>query len=96
MRTARFSSSGGGGGGGLPNHLSPRGRPPSPGFRLPMDAGHVTCDACWEATPRGQTNTCENITLSQTSFAGGNDHGFVRSPWDVSLETVTLPWAMTS
>ena len=34
---------------------------------------HVTCDACWEANPPpGQTNTCENITLPQTSFAGGS------------------------
>ena len=24
--------------------------------------------------PRGQTNACENITLPQTSFAGGNNH----------------------
>ena len=32
-----------------------------------------SCDACWEATPPcGQTNTCDNITLPQTSFAGGN------------------------
>ena len=35
MRTAHFSSSGGGGGWG----------------GLPLDAGHVTCDACWEANP---------------------------------------------
>ena len=24
--------------------------------------------------PRGQTNTCENIALPQTSFAGGKNH----------------------
>ena len=37
--------------------------------------GHVTCDACWEATPlwtEGMIHACENITLPQTSFAGGN------------------------
>ena len=36
--------------------------------------GYVTCDACWEANPSpyGQTNTCENIALPQTSFAGSN------------------------
>ena len=36
--------------------------------------GYVICDACWEANPpRGQTNSCENITLPQTSFAGGKN-----------------------
>ena len=54
------------GGGGLPNTNPPGCIPP----------GHVTCDAWWEAnrppTPRGQTNTCENIILPQTSFAIGN------------------------
>ena len=36
----------------------------------------VICDACWEANPRpppcGQTNTCDNITLLQISFAAVN------------------------
>ena len=27
-----------------------------------------------ELLPRGQTDTCENITLPQTTFAGGNDN----------------------
>ena len=40
--------------------------------------GHVTCDACWEAnTPPPpvdrMTDACKNITLPQTSFAGGNN-----------------------
>ena len=35
---------------------------------LVMDAGKPTT----HPHPRGQTNTCENITLPQTSFAGGN------------------------
>ena len=45
----------------------------------PPDAeplGYVTCDACWEGNrppPNRQTNTCENITLPQTSFVGGNN-----------------------
>ena len=52
----------------------------TPGQRHPLDRdphgqrppGHVTCDACWdrETPPRGPTNTCENITLPQTSFLG--------------------------
>ena len=46
--------------------------PTPPGGRPP---GHVTCDACWEANtpPDGQADTCEDITLPQTSFAGGKD-----------------------
>ena len=41
----------------------------------PPPPGNVTCDACWKPTqsPCGQTNTCENITLPKTSFAGGNN-----------------------
>ena len=41
--------------------------------------GPVICDACWEANPHpsqwteGMTDACENITFSQTSFAGGNN-----------------------
>ena len=30
---------------------------------------------CMQVPPHGQTNTCENITLPQTSFAGGNING---------------------
>ena len=43
------------------------------GKPTPLDAGHVTCDACWEAKPpvNKMTHTCKNITLPQTSFAGG-------------------------
>ena len=42
------------------------GRPPA----------HVTCDACWEANfPMGRmTYACENITLPQTSIAGGGNN----------------------
>ena len=50
-----------------------------PGGRHPLDAdppGCVTCDACWEANPHPpvdrMTDACENITLPQTLFAGGN------------------------
>ena len=59
-------------GGGLPN---PSGcRPPS--RQNPLDAGHVTRDACWEANPLpcGQTDTCENITLPHTASADGKNH----------------------
>ena len=51
----------------------------SPGCRLPWmqtPPGHVSCDACWEAIPiptEGMTLACENITLLQTSFTGGNN-----------------------
>ena len=56
----------------------PGGRPPW--MQTPLDAdppGHVTCDACWEANhPPFPVNriidACENITLPQTSFVGGN------------------------
>ena len=40
--------------------------------------GNMTFDACWEANslhPHRQTNTCENITLLQTSFTGGKHIG---------------------
>ena len=71
MRTARLltvSYSAGGGG------ICPT---PTPGYRTPMDAdppplGYVTCDTCWEGNPPDRlTDACENITLPQTSFAGG-------------------------
>ena len=81
MRTARFPSSGVGWADPSPVdvNLPPleTDLPPSPGppeADYPLDVGHVTCDACWEANPGcGQTNTCENITLPQTSFVGGNN-----------------------
>ena len=69
--------------GGLPN---PTGSPRDPPGSNPLpDAdppnvdppGHVTCDACWKANPTPQPplwiETCENITLPQTMFAGGNN-----------------------
>ena len=37
---------------------------------------HVTCDACWDATPPSvniMTHTYENNTLPQTSFASGKN-----------------------
>ena len=37
--------------------------------------------------PRGQTNTCENITLPQTSFAGGKESILVRCVLPVSKAT---------
>ena len=51
--------------------------------------GHMTCDACWEATPPcGQTNiTCENITLPQTLFAAGKYiHFQIKPAFDILLE----------
>ena len=44
-------------------------------IRPPLDADPLVMWPVMHAgkpTPRGQTNTCENITLPQTSFAGGN------------------------
>ena len=45
-----------------------------PGDRPLLDTDPL--DACWEATPlpvNRMTHRCKNITLSQTSFVGGND-----------------------
>ena len=44
--------------------------PPDADFPGGRPPGHVTCDACWEATPPtpGMTDACENIALPQTSF----------------------------
>ena len=57
MRTVRFSSSGKG-------CLTPS-----------LDADLPWMQTPWIQTPspRGQTNTCENITLPQTAFAGGKN-----------------------
>ena len=75
--------------------------------RPPLDAdlpqmqnppGHVTCDTCWETThPCGQTNTCENIILPQTSFAGGNNRFTLpcqglAPPYGKSWMRHWLPW----
>ena len=71
----------------------PRGRPSTldadpPGGRPP---GHVTCDACLEATPPHPptidrvTDACENITLPQTSFAGGK-----KKPTGLSVRLLTM------
>ena len=39
------------------------------------DPPSLDADLPWMQTPlpRGQTNTCENITLPQTAFAGGKN-----------------------
>ena len=63
------------GAGGLPN--PPGYRPPPPGYRPPLNVDspdHVTCDACWEANHpvNRMTHRCKNMTLPQTSIAGGN------------------------
>ena len=64
-----------------PAFLVPGGRggsaqPPPVGRPPPPDAGHMTCDACWEANPHPQplvnrmTRKCKNITFPQTLFCG--------------------------
>ena len=51
------------------HHTPPFTTPPftTPPFTTP----HSLHTPCHHTTPCGQTNTCENITLPQTSFAGG-------------------------
>ena len=54
------------------------GRPPqmqTPWRQTPriQTPSHVTCDALVSQPPCGQTITCVNITLPQTSFAGGRN-----------------------
>ena len=80
-----------GGGEGSTEVPPPVGRPGGmsahpPGCRPPLDSdpleaeppGLVTWDACWEATPfvNGMIHRCKNITLPQTSYAGGNKKAF--------------------
>ena len=70
----------------------PGGRPPTldadpPGGRPP---GRMTCDACLEATSPPptmdrMTGACENITLPQTSFAGGK-----KKPTGLSVRLLTM------
>ena len=77
MHTARFSDSG-----GSPYRDTPGQRPPEgtwdQGQRPPLE-GTWDQTARQEVTsyrdppPCGQTDTCENITLPQTLFAGGNN-----------------------
>ena len=43
--------------------------PPPPRGGTPH-IGHVTCDACWEATP--PVNRMTHIALPQTSFVAGH------------------------
>ena len=49
MCTARFSSSAGGS--AQPPGCRPSWRQTPPWSQTARDAGHVTCDACWEANP---------------------------------------------
>ena len=66
-----------------PGCRPPGGRPPS----------YVTCDACWGANhhpllpspppcTEGMINACENITLPQTSFAGGKNGDVINSDFE--------------
>ena len=78
--------------GGLPNPSPPQADPPGcrpPGGRPPS---YVTCDACWGANhhpllpsppcTEGMINACENITLPQTSFAGGKNGDAINSDFE--------------
>ena len=80
MRTARSSSSGGA---DLPN--PPGGRPetdPPGGLPNPLDADPPPpgADPYRQTPPPVNRHRCKNITLPQTSFAGGN------YLWNVALE----------
>ena len=61
----------------LPGADPPRSRPPSPSEQTPhcKACWDTTCNACWDATPlvNRMTDRCKNITLPQTSFAGGKN-----------------------
>ena len=58
MRTDRFSNSGGGRS-IHPTHTDRPGCRPPPPRQTNLDAGQVTCGACYEANPScGQTNKC--------------------------------------
>ena len=80
MPTTRFPSSGGASAQSPPPGPT-RMQTPSPQMQTPLDGDPLPLDAdplvMWpvmharKPTPYGQTNTCENITLPQTSFAGG-------------------------
>ena len=47
--------------------------PPDPEAHTPLDTeAHTALDPEVHTLPCGQTDACENITLPQTSFSGGN------------------------
>ena len=57
-----------------PRETKPPGGRPHPLEAEPLDAGHVTCEACWEANPAPceQNDTqMQKHYLAQTSFASG-------------------------
>ena len=62
------------GGSAQPPYWMQTSPPPDADHPLMQTPGHVTCFACWEATPPApvnrMTHRCKNITLPQTSFAG--------------------------
>ena len=51
--------------------------PPTPRMQIPLDTDIPGCrqPLMQNPSPCEQTDRCENITLSQTSFAGGNKVG---------------------
>ena len=66
MRTARFPSSGGES--AQPSWMQIPPETESHLRQTPLDAGHVTCDVCWEAKPtpvNRMTHRCKNITFPQ-------------------------------
>ena len=71
--------------------VSPPGIPPE---QTPCKAcWDTTCNACWDSTPpvNRMTNRCKNITLPQTSFAGGKYNISLRSPEETFQHyTITL------
>ena len=70
----------------LGGSVQPPFRQTAPGYRTPLDAGHVNCVPTGKLPPNGgQTNTCENITLPQTSFASGKYCFALESPKQINL-----------
>ena len=56
------------------------GRPGGVSTKPPRDQTHTPLPPPGPDTPSSvnrMTNRCKNITLPQTSFAGGNNHGFI-------------------
>ena len=48
--------------------------PPTPQETCCKTCWDTSCNACWDTTPVNRmTDRCKNITLPQTSFAGGNN-----------------------
>ena len=59
--------------------------------QIPLDADHVTCDACWEANfpVNRMTHRCKNMILPQTSFMAIKE-GRRRVHWESKTRLIVL------